>query len=113
GLAWRQDRCPAAAARHPLLRDSTARGEARGRGEGDQSDGSVAERRAVLLDDATGFETRAATHAPKLSEQQSMSDQQDLFTAHYRTLRRDAGARRRLIENPIDGLKEHFGSIPG
>ena len=41
-----------------------------------------------------------------------MSDQQDLFTAHYRTLRRDAGARRRLIENPIDGLKEHFGSIP-
>lgn len=42
-----------------------------------------------------------------------MSDQQDLFTAHYRTLRRDAEARRRLIENPIDGLKEHFGSIPG
>jgi len=42
-----------------------------------------------------------------------MSDQQDLFTAHYRTLRRDPQARRRLIENPIAGLKEHFGSIPG
>ena len=42
-----------------------------------------------------------------------MSDRQDLFTAHYRTLRRDPAARRRLIEDPIAGLKEHFGSIPG
>lgn len=42
-----------------------------------------------------------------------MSDPQDLFTAHYRTLRRDAEARRRLIEHPIAGLKEHFGSVPG
>lgn len=41
-----------------------------------------------------------------------MSDQQDLFTAHYRTLRRDPAARRRLVEDPIEGLKEHFGSIP-
>ncbi len=41
-----------------------------------------------------------------------MSDQYDIFTTHYRTLRRDPAARRRLIDDPIAGLKEHFGSVP-
>jgi hypothetical protein len=41
-----------------------------------------------------------------------MSEKRDLFTAHYQLLQRDAAARRRLIEDPIAGLKEYFGAVP-
>ncbi|MCU6794484.1 hypothetical protein OB236_20455 [Paenibacillus sp. WQ 127069] len=36
-------------------------------------------------------------------------DQHDIFTSHYRLLRRDQAARQRLISNPKAGLDEHFG----
>jgi len=36
----------------------------------------------------------------------------DIFTDHYCLLRRDAAARRRLIDDPVAGLKEYFGSMP-
>ena len=41
-----------------------------------------------------------------------MSDPSDVFTDHYRLLRRDPAARRRLIDDPVAGLKEYFGSMP-
>jgi hypothetical protein len=41
-----------------------------------------------------------------------MSDKQDIFTKHYAELRRDPVLRRRLIEDPVAGLKEHFGFMP-
>ena len=41
-----------------------------------------------------------------------MSDQHDFFTDHYCLLRRDAAARRRLIDDPVGGLKDYFGSVP-
>lgn len=41
-----------------------------------------------------------------------MSDQRDFFTDHYCLLRRDSSARQRLIDDPISGLKEYFGSVP-
>ena len=41
-----------------------------------------------------------------------MSDLHDVFTDHYCLLRRDPAARRRLIDDPVAGLKEYFGSIP-
>lgn len=41
-----------------------------------------------------------------------MSDRHDLFTSHYRLLRSDPAARRRLIEDPAAGLREYFGSLP-
>ncbi len=41
-----------------------------------------------------------------------MSDAHDVFTEHYCLLRRDAAARRRLIEDPVAGLKDYFGSVP-
>jgi len=41
-----------------------------------------------------------------------MSDQHDLFTDHYCLLRRDPAARRRLIDDPVAGLKEYFGAVP-
>jgi len=41
-----------------------------------------------------------------------MSGQRDLFTDHYCLLRRDPAARRRLIADPVAGLKEYFGSVP-
>ena len=41
-----------------------------------------------------------------------MSDPHDVFTEHYCLLRRDAAARRRLIDDPVAGLKEYFGSVP-
>lgn len=41
-----------------------------------------------------------------------MSDQRDTFTEHYCLLRRDPAARRRLMDDPIAGLKEYFGSVP-
>jgi hypothetical protein len=41
-----------------------------------------------------------------------MSDQHDFFTDHYCLLRRDPAARRRLIDDPVAGLKEYFGSVP-
>jgi len=40
-----------------------------------------------------------------------MSDQRDFFTDHYRLLRHDPAARRRLIDDPVAGLKEYFGSV--
>ncbi len=41
-----------------------------------------------------------------------MSDQHDVFTDHYCLLRRDPAARRRLIDDPVAGLKAYFGSVP-
>ena len=41
-----------------------------------------------------------------------MSDKPDVFTDHYARLRRDPALRQRLIENPVAGLKEHFGVMP-
>ena len=41
-----------------------------------------------------------------------MSDQPDFFTKHYSLLRRDPAARHRLIDDPVAGLKEYFGSVP-
>lgn len=41
-----------------------------------------------------------------------MRDQRDFFTDHYSLLRRDPAARRRLIDDPVAGLKEYFGSVP-
>jgi len=41
-----------------------------------------------------------------------MSDKQDIFTEHYCLLRRDPEARQHLIDDPIAGLKEYFGSMP-
>ena len=41
-----------------------------------------------------------------------MSDKHDFFTEHYSLIRRDAVARRRLIDDPVAGLKEYFGSVP-
>lgn len=41
-----------------------------------------------------------------------MSEAHDIFTEHYCLLRRDPAVRRRLIDDPISGLKEYFGSIP-
>ena len=41
-----------------------------------------------------------------------MNDGHDIFTAHYCRLRCDPAARSRLIEDPVAGLKEHFGSMP-
>ena len=41
-----------------------------------------------------------------------MSEQRDIFTDHYCLLRRDSAARRRLIDDPVAGLKEYFGSVP-
>lgn len=41
-----------------------------------------------------------------------MSDRHDFFTDHYCLLRRDPAARRRLIDDPVAGLKEYFGSVP-
>lgn len=41
-----------------------------------------------------------------------MSDQRDVFSEHYCLLRRDPAARRRLIDDPISGLREYFGSVP-
>ena len=41
-----------------------------------------------------------------------MSDQHDIFTDHYCLLRRDPAARRRLIDDPVAGLREYFGSMP-
>jgi hypothetical protein len=41
-----------------------------------------------------------------------MSDKQDIFTDHYARIRRDPALRRRLIEDPVAGLKEHFGFMP-
>jgi hypothetical protein len=41
-----------------------------------------------------------------------MNDGHNIFTAHYRRLRCDPAARSRLIEDPVAGLKEHFGSMP-
>ncbi|MFO1478362.1 MAG: hypothetical protein U1F98_17140 [Verrucomicrobiota bacterium] len=41
-----------------------------------------------------------------------MKDSQDIFNAHYAKIRRDPALRQRLIDNPIAGLNEHFGSMP-
>lgn len=41
-----------------------------------------------------------------------MSEHGDFFTNHYCLLRRDPAARRRLIDDPVAGLKEYFGSVP-
>ncbi|QIO98556.1 hypothetical protein [Bradyrhizobium symbiodeficiens] len=41
-----------------------------------------------------------------------MGDEQDIFTDHYARIRRDPALRRRLIEDPVAGLKEHFGFMP-
>jgi len=41
-----------------------------------------------------------------------VSDPSDVFTDHYRLLRSDSAARRRLIDDPVAGLKEYFGSVP-
>ena len=41
-----------------------------------------------------------------------MTAQHDIFTDHYCLLRRDPVARRRLIDDPIAGLKEYFGTMP-
>ena len=41
-----------------------------------------------------------------------MSEERDIFTDHYCLLRRDSAARRRLIDDPVAGLKEYFGSVP-
>ena len=41
-----------------------------------------------------------------------MSDPRDIFADHYSLLRRDPAARHRLINDPIAGLKEFFGSVP-
>ena len=41
-----------------------------------------------------------------------MSDPHDVFTDHYCLLRRDPAARRRLIDDPVAGLKDYFGSVP-
>ncbi len=41
-----------------------------------------------------------------------MNDAQDIFTEHYRRIRRDPDARQRLIDDPVAGLREHFGSVP-
>jgi hypothetical protein len=41
-----------------------------------------------------------------------MSDQHDVFTDHYCLLRCDPAARRRLIDDPVAGLKEYFGAVP-
>jgi len=41
-----------------------------------------------------------------------MKDPQDIFNAHYTSIRRDPALRQRLIDDPISGLKEHFGSMP-
>ncbi|MGE4047334.1 MAG: hypothetical protein AB7F35_20900 [Acetobacteraceae bacterium] len=41
-----------------------------------------------------------------------MSEQHDFFTNHYCLLRSDPAARRRLIDDPVAGLKEYFGSVP-
>lgn len=40
-----------------------------------------------------------------------MSDQRDVFTDHYRLLRRNPAARRLLIADPVAGLKGYFGSM--
>jgi hypothetical protein len=41
-----------------------------------------------------------------------MSEQRDIFTEQYCLLRRDSAVRRRLIDDPVAGLKEYFGSMP-
>lgn len=41
-----------------------------------------------------------------------MTDLHDVFTAHYRELQTQAETRSRLIEDPLRGLREHFGSVP-
>jgi len=41
-----------------------------------------------------------------------VSDLSDVFTDHYRLVRRDPAARRRLIDDPVAGLKDYFGSVP-
>lgn len=41
-----------------------------------------------------------------------MSDHLDIFDAHYRDIRRDPALRQRLIDDPVAGLKEHFGVMP-
>ncbi|MGV1822436.1 hypothetical protein G6L32_24855 [Agrobacterium tumefaciens] len=41
-----------------------------------------------------------------------MSERHDIFTAHYREIRRDGDLRQRLIEDPVSGLTEHFGVMP-
>lgn len=41
-----------------------------------------------------------------------MSDGHDIFTAHYREIRRDRDLRQRLIDDPVAGLTEHFGVVP-
>jgi len=41
-----------------------------------------------------------------------MKDPQDIFNTHYTRIRCDPALRQRLIDNPIAGLKEHFGTMP-
>lgn len=41
-----------------------------------------------------------------------MSDQHDIFTSHYRLVQQNLDARQRLLDNPAQGLTEHFGSVP-
>lgn len=41
-----------------------------------------------------------------------MSDERDFFSDHYCLLRRDPAARRRLLDDPVNGLKDYFGSVP-
>lgn len=41
-----------------------------------------------------------------------MSEEQDIFTKQYVEIRRDLVLRQRLIEDPVAGLKAHFGFMP-
>jgi hypothetical protein len=41
-----------------------------------------------------------------------MIEEHDIFTAHYREIRRDPDLRRRFIDDPVSGLREHFGLLP-
>jgi hypothetical protein len=41
-----------------------------------------------------------------------MTHDHDVFTAHYRELKKNQIARSRLVADPARGLREHFGSVP-
>jgi|GEM_PF-2020634 len=83
-----------------------------GRREHRQPDGPLAERGTLRLDHAAGIEAQIALHASELSKEYRTKEKHDIFTPHYHELRCGGDHRQRLIENPIAGLKEHFGVMP-
>lgn len=66
------------------------------------------------MDTSAGTEGRTPADASSIPKGDVMSDNTlDIFDDHYRRLRNDSVLRQQLIDNPAEGLKEHFGAVPG